>query len=82
MTATCNNCGASKLDDGYRACEACRAGGTAEQKDALIALVAAAKDTTRILEAVRFTAGLGKGQIARVKKLQAAIAQAEKVLAK
>lgn len=90
MSAICNNCGAAMPDIGYRACEACRAewrhyarkpNGPAEQREALIALIAAAKDTARILDAVRLSAGLGKSQIERLEKTKAAIARAEKVLA-
>lgn len=89
MSSTCNNCGATMPSTGYRACEACRAewrhyarkpGGPAEQRDALAGLLAAAKDVTRICEAVRYTAGFGSGQIARLEKLKAAIAHAEKAL--
>lgn len=76
-------------DTGHRACEACRAewrhyackpGGPAEQKDALISLLASAKDITRILEAVRLTAGLGRGQIERLEKAKAVIAKTEGTL--
>lgn len=86
MSAVCNNCGADMPDAGYRACEACRAewrrygrkpGGPAEQKEALVSLLATAKDVTRILEAIRLTAGLGRGQIERLEKAKAVIAKTE-----
>lgn len=40
-------------------------------------LLEAAKDTLRILEAVRFTAGLGKNQLARMEAVRAAVATEE-----
>lgn len=40
-------------------------------------LLAALKDAARILEAVRFSAGLGKTQIERMERAKATIAKAE-----
>lgn len=85
----CNNCGSPMQATNYRACETCLAewrrygrkpGGPAEQKEVLIELVAAAKDLTRMLEAVRYSSGLGQGQITRLKNAQTVIAKAEGVL--
>lgn len=85
----CNNCDSPMPDTGHRACADCRAtwrqygrkpGGPAEQKEALIELVAAAKDVTRMLEAVRYSSGLGQGQITRLKNAHTVIAKAEGVL--
>src|SRR5690606_10640570 len=89
MADHCHNCGAPMHDTRYRACEACRAewraakrkpGGIAEQREMLSELVAAARDVTRMLEAVRYSSGLGQGQIDRLKKAQAIVARAERMV--
>lgn len=76
-------------DTGHRACEACRAewrmrgrkpGGPAEQREALSELLAATKDLARILEAVRMSAGLGKGQVERIAKAKMIMLKAEGML--
>ena len=48
--------------------------------DASIDLLETLKDVTRMLEAVRLTVGLGRGQIDRLEKAQAVIAKSEGVL--
>lgn len=48
--------------------------------EALAELLVAAKDMARMLEAVRFSAGLGKGQIDRLTKAKALIAKVDGVL--
>lgn len=89
MNGVCHNCGASMAPTDFRACERCRAewrnakrkpGGPADQRQALMELVVAAKDVTRMLEAVRLTAGLGRGQITRLERAQSVIAKSEGVL--
>lgn len=76
-------------DTGHRACEACRAewrmrgrkpGGPAEQREAFSELLIAAKDMVRILEAVRMSAGLGKGQVERIAKAKTSMLKAEGML--
>lgn len=88
-TASCNNCGEAMPDTGRHACEACRAewrararkpGGPAEQKEVLAEILAAAKDMVRMLEAVRLSAGLGKGQAERLARAKSTILKAEGVL--
>lgn len=88
-TAICNNCGDTMPDTGHRACEACRAewrlrarkpGGPAEQKEILKDLLGAAKDMARMLEAVRVSAGLGKGQADRLAKAKSIMLKAEGAL--
>jgi len=73
----------------FRACEACRAewrqyarkpGGPAEQRELLEDLIAVAKDVTRMLEAVRYTTGLGQSQLERLQKAKSAIIRAEGAL--
>lgn len=85
----CSNCGSSMPPSSFRACEACRAewrqyarkpGGPAEQRELLEDLIAVAKDVTRMLEAVRYTAGLGQGQRERLQKAKSAIIRAEGAL--
>ncbi|EKF17098.1 hypothetical protein [Nitratireductor pacificus] len=85
----CNACGAPMAVSDFRACEACRTewreakrkpGGPAEQRQRLEELVAAANDVTRMLEAVRYTCGLGQGQIDRLQNAKSAIIRAEGAL--
>lgn len=87
--ASCNNCGDIMPDTGHRACEACRAewrvrgrkpGGPAEQKEVLAEVLAVAKDMVRMLESVRLSAGLGKGQVERLARAKSIILKAEGVL--
>ncbi len=88
-TASCNNCGSPMPDTGHRACEACRAewrvrarkpGGPAEQKEVLTQLLGAAKDIARMLDAVRLSAGLSKGQTERLARAKSIMLKAEGVL--
>ncbi|MCV0352605.1 MAG: hypothetical protein K5863_21220 [Nitratireductor sp.] len=85
----CSNCGNAMPPSSFRACEACRAewrqysrkpGGPAEQRELLEELIAVTKDVTRMLEAVRFTCGLGQGQLDRLQKAKSAIIRAEGAL--
>lgn len=89
MMLICNNCGSPMPDTGHRACETCRAewrmrgrkpGGPAEQREVLSELLIAAKDMARILDAVRMSAGLGKGQVERITKAKAIMLKAEGML--
>lgn len=88
MNATCNHCGVPMPDRGFRACAACRSewreakrkpGGPAEQREAFSELVVAARDIARMLEAVRYSSGLGQGQVERLKKAQKIIDRAERM---